>query len=135
MWIYDKTSKLYNLANNFYTNISDKINTPNHRVKISKEFSVLRKNTMPDLLIEIYFMSNSTVENNLTSAKYIKDIADTISSTLLSFLNKLISNVSIFSNGFIVGEMSKANFYRVCIGAFNDKNSTIKHIVNIKRCK
>lgn len=87
MWIYDKTSKLYNLANNLYTNISDKINTHNHRVKISKDFLVLRKTTMPDLLIEIYFMSNNAVENNLTSPKYIKDIADTISSTLLSFVN------------------------------------------------
>ena len=112
VWVYDKSSKLYNLANKLSTNISSKINTPNRGVKISKEFSVLRKTTMPALLIEIDFISNSTVENNLTSSRYIKDIADTISSTLLSFVNKSISNDVVF--------------YRVCIGAFNDKNNAMK---------
>ena len=112
VWVYDKSSKLYNLANKLSTNISNKINTPNRGVKISKEFSVLRKTTMPALLIEIDFISNSTVENNLTSSRYIKDIADTISSTLLSFVNKSISNDVVF--------------YRVCIGAFNDKNNAMK---------
>lgn len=112
VWVYDKSSKLYNLANKLSTNISSKINTPNRGVKVSKEFSVLRKTTMPALLIEIDFISNSTVENNLTSSRYIKDIADTISSTLLSFVNKSISNDVVF--------------YRVCIGAFNDKNNAMK---------
>lgn len=126
VWVYDKNSKLYNLSNNLCKNISNKINTPNRGVKISKEFSVLRKTKMPALLIEIDFISNLTVENNLSSSKYIKDIADTISSTLLSFVNKSITNDGIFSNGFIVGDMSKANFYRVCIGAFNDKNNAVK---------
>lgn len=112
VWVYDKTSKLYNLAHNLSTNISNKINTPNRGVKISKDFSVLRKTKMPALLIEIDFISNSTVENSLTSPKYIKDIADTISSTLLSFVNKSINDDGVF--------------YRVCIGAFNDKNNAIK---------
>lgn len=49
----NKTSKLYNLANNISTNISNKINTPNSGVKISKDFSVLRKTKMHALLIEI----------------------------------------------------------------------------------
>ena len=112
VWVYDKNSKLYNLSNNLCKNISNKINTPNRGVKISKEFSVLRKTTMPALLIEIDFISNPLVENNLKSSKYIKNIADTISSTLLSFVNKSITNDGIF--------------YRVCIGAFNDKNNAIK---------
>ncbi len=107
VWVYDKNSKLYNLSNNLCKNISNKINTPNRGVKISKEFSVLRKTKMPALLIEIDFISNLIVENNLSSSKYIKDIADTISSTLLSFVNKSITNDGIFSNGFIVGDMSK----------------------------
>ena len=125
VWVYDKNSKLYNLSNNLCKNLSNKINTPNRGVKISKEFSVLRKTKMPALLIEIDFISNLTVENNLSSNKYIKDIADTISSTLLSFVNKSINNDSNFSNQFILDDINKTNFYKVCIGAFKDKNNAI----------
>lgn len=34
------------------------------------------------------FISNIEVENNLKCSKYIKEISDTISTTLLTFLNK-----------------------------------------------
>ena len=112
VWVYDKSSKLYNLATQISTNISNKIKTPNRGVKISKDFSVLRKTKMPALLIEIYFISNKEVENNLTSSKYIEDIANTISASLLSFVNKSITTC----------ENDKI-LYRVCIGAFNDKSN------------
>ena len=111
-WVYDKSSKLYNLATQISTNLSNKINTPNRGVKISKDFSVLRKTKMPALLIEIDFISNKEVENNLTSSKYIQDIANTISSSLLSFVNKSMTT----------NEDSKV-LYRVCIGAFNEKSN------------
>ncbi|MGL5328381.1 MAG: N-acetylmuramoyl-L-alanine amidase [Peptostreptococcaceae bacterium] len=112
VWVYDKNSKLYNLSTNLCKNISSKTNTPNRGVKISKDFSVLRKTKMPALLIEIDFISNLEVEGNLASSNYIKDVAGTISSTLLSFVNKSINNDGIF--------------YRVCIGSFNDKNNAVK---------
>ena len=66
---------------------------------------------MPALLIEIDFISNSEVENKLRDNKYLKDISDTISSTLLSFVNK-----SIVDDGVL---------YRVCIGAFKNKDNAI----------
>lgn len=72
---------------------------------------VLRKTKIPALLIEIDFISNSTVENNLASPKYIKDIADSISSTLLSFVDKSIIDDNAL--------------YRVCIGAFKDKTNAV----------
>ncbi len=112
VWVYDKSSKLYNLATQISTNLSNKINTPNRGVKISKDFSVLRKTNMPALLIEIDFISNKEVENNLTSSKYIQDISNTISTTLLSFVNK---SMTTCENDKIL--------YRVCIGAFNDKSN------------
>lgn len=112
VWVYDEKSKLYTLSKNICSNLSKTINTPNRGVKISKDFSVLRKTKIPALLIEIDFISNNGVEASLSSSKYIKDIADSISSTLLSFVNK-----SIFDDGI---------FYRVCIGAFNDKNNAVK---------
>lgn len=114
VWVYDKNSKVYPLAKTICSNLSKTINTPNRGVKISKDFFVLRKTKMPALLIEIDFISNSVVENNLASPKYIKDIADSISSTLLSFVDKSI-----------IDEMSNSNFYRVCIGAFKDKTNAV----------
>ena len=111
VWVYDEKSKVYNLSKNICTNLSKDINTPNRVVKISKNFSVLRKTKMPSLLIEIDFISNSTVETSLQSEKYIKDIANTISSTLLAFVNKSIVDDDVF--------------YRVCIGAFKEKSNAI----------
>ena len=110
VWVYDKSSKLYNLATQISTNISNKIKTPNRGVKISKDFSVLRKTAMPALLIEIDFISNKEVENNLS--KYIQDIANTISASLLSFVNKSMTT-----------NQTSQVLYRVCIGAFNEKSN------------
>ena len=89
---------------------------------------------MPSLLIEVDFISNKEVENNLINEKYLKDIADTISSTLLSFVNKSIVDDKVFSNGSIcstskdtiIGDMNEVNFYRVCIGSFNNKDNSSK---------
>ena len=66
---------------------------------------------MPSLLIEIDFISNKEVENNLRNDNHLKNIADTISSTLLSFVNKSIVNDGVF--------------YRVCIGSFNNKDNAV----------
>ena len=89
VWVYDEKSKVYTLSKNICTNLSKAINTLNRGVKVSKKFSVLRKTKMPALLIEIDFISNPSVESNLASEKYIKDISSSISSTLLSFANNL----------------------------------------------
>ena len=112
VWVYDEKSKLYPLSKDICSNLSKTINTPNRGVKISKSFSVLRKTKMPALLIEIDFISNSSVEASLKSDKYIKDISDTISKSLLAFVNKSIVDDGVF--------------YRVCIGAFKDETTAIE---------
>ena len=112
VWVYDEKSKLYTLSKDICSNLSKTINTPNRGVKISKSFSVLRKTKMPALLIEIDFISNSSVEASLKSDKYIKDISDSISKSLLAFVNKSIVDDGIF--------------YRVCICEFKDKNDAIQ---------
>ena len=111
VWVYDEKSKVYNLAKNICTNLSKDINTPNRGVKISKNFSVLRKTKMPSLLIEIDFISNSTVENYFKNDTYIKSIANSISNSLLAFVNKPIVDDN-FS-------------YCVCIGKFKDKDTAL----------
>ena len=112
VWVYDEKSKLYALSKDICSNLSKTINTPNRGVKISKSFSVLRKTKMPALLIEIDFISNSSVEASLKSDKYIKDISDSISKSLLAFVNKSIVDDGVF--------------YRVCIGEFKDKTTAIQ---------
>ena len=111
VWLYDENSKLQTLANSLCNNLATKMNTPNRGVKYSKKLSVLKNSKMPALLIEIDFISNKEVENYLRNDKNLKNISDTISSTLLSFVNK-----SIIDDGV---------FYRVCIGSFSNKDNAV----------
>ena len=111
VWLYDDNSKLQTLANNLCNNLATKMNTPNRGVKYSKKLAVLKNTKMPALLIEIDFISNKEVENYLRNDKNLKNISDTISSTLLSFVNKSIVNDGVF--------------YRVCIGSFNNKDNAV----------
>ena len=66
---------------------------------------------MPALLIEIDFISHSTVENSLKNATYIKTIANSISNSLLAFVNKPIVDDN-FS-------------YCICTGKFKDKDTAL----------
>ena len=111
VWLYDENSKLQTLANNLCNNLATKMNTPSRGVKYSKKLAVLKNSKMPALLIEIDFISNKEVENYLRNDKNLKNISDTISSTLLSFVNKSIVNDGVF--------------YRVCIGSFNNKDNAV----------
>ena len=111
VWLYDENSKLQTLANSLCNNLATKMNTPNRGVKYSKKLAVLKNSKMPALLIEIDFISNKEVENYLRNDKNLKNISDTISSTLLSFVNK-----SIIDDGV---------FYRVCIGSFSNKDNAV----------
>ena len=120
VWLYNENSKLKNLANNLCNNLSTKMDTPNRGVKYSKNLSVLKNTKMPSLLIEIDFISNKEVENNLRNDNHLKSIADTISSTLLSFVNK----------DFVEDKV----FYRVCIGSFSNKDNAV-NLKNEAICK
>ena len=111
VWIYNENSKLQTLANNLCNNLATKMNTPNRGIKYSKKLAVLKNTKMPALLIEIDFISNKEVENYLRNDKNLKNISDTISSTLLSFVNKSIVDDGVF--------------YRVCIGSFSNKDNAV----------
>ena len=111
VWIYNENSKLQTLANSLCNNLATKMNTPNRGVKYSKKLSVLKNSKMPALLIEIDFISNKEVEKSLRNDIYLKNITYTISSTLLSFVNKDFVDDKVF--------------YRVCIGSFNNKDNAV----------
>ena len=65
VWVYDENSKLKTLANSICTNLSTKLNTPRRGIKYSKKLAVLKNTKMPALLIEVDFISNREIENNL----------------------------------------------------------------------
>ncbi|MDU6114982.1 MAG: N-acetylmuramoyl-L-alanine amidase [Paeniclostridium sordellii] len=116
-WVYDSNSKIYNLAKNLSSNLSTNLKTPNRGVKESKKFSVLKNSKMPALIIEIDFISNPEVESLCSNDSYIKNVADTIASTLLSFVGKDI----VFDD-----DMSQSKLYKVCIGAFKNKSNATR---------
>ena len=120
VWLYNENIKLKNLANNLCNNLSTKMDTPNRGVKYSKNLSVLKNTKMPALLIEIDFISNKEVEKSLRNDNHLKNISDTISSTLLSFVNKSIVEDKVF--------------YRVCIGSFSNKDNAV-NLKNEAICK
>lgn len=111
VWIYDSNSKVYTLAKNLCSNLSSNLKTPNRGVKESKKFSVIKNSKMPALLIEIDFISNPQIEALCSNEFHIKNIADTIASTLLSFVGKEI--------------VEDGPFYKICIGAFKDRNNAV----------
>lgn len=117
-WVYDSNSKIYNLAQNLSSNLSTNLKTPNRGVKESKKFAVLKNSKMPALIIEIDFISNPEIESLCANKSYIKNVADTIASTLLSFIGK---------DGYLVTDhIEDSNLYKVCIGAFKDKNNATR---------
>ena len=111
VWIYDLNNKVSTLANNLCSNLSTNLKTINRGVKESKKFAVLKNSKMPAILIEIDFISNSEIEALCSDKFYIKNVADTISSTILAFVGKEI--------------IDDYPLYRVCIGSFNNKANAI----------
>ncbi|MEN2256363.1 N-acetylmuramoyl-L-alanine amidase [Paraclostridium benzoelyticum] len=68
-WIYDTNNKICKLTTNLSSNLSNKLNTTNRGVKISKKFSVLKHSKMPAVIIEIDFISNNSVEASCSDDK------------------------------------------------------------------
>lgn len=84
VWVYDKSSRLYNTSQSICNNLSKALNTPNRGVTVSKSFSVLRKSKMPALLVEVDFISNPLVEDVCTSYDYCYIVANNICNCLLN---------------------------------------------------
>ena len=83
VWVYDKYSRLYNTSQSICNSLSKALNTPNRGVKVSKNFTVLKKSKMPALLVEVDFISNSIVEDVCTSYDYCYVVAKNICDKLL----------------------------------------------------
>ena len=83
-------------------------------VKLSQKLSVLKNTDMPAALIEVDFISNVNAEKDLKVSSNIKAVALAIRDNLIDLfeLESVTSDV----------------LYKVCIGAYKDKNNAINQV-------
>ncbi|MEG2985870.1 MAG: N-acetylmuramoyl-L-alanine amidase, partial [Peptostreptococcaceae bacterium] len=80
-------------------------------VKFNKEFTVLRDTRMPACLVEIDFISNKDAEKDLKVSGNIKAVAAAIKDNLIDL--------------FGLKELDNDILYKVCVGAYRDKNNAL----------
>ena len=93
VYVYNTSSKIYTLANNICKKICESIGTVNRGVKTAN-FSVLRNTTMPAMLIETAFISNSEDAKKLKNNQ--NEIVEAIFSQIVSYygLTQIINNAN-----------------------------------------
>ena len=98
--------------------VANIFNARNRGVKQSQKLSVLKNTNMPAALIEVDFISNVNAERDLNVSSNIKAVALVIRDNLIDLfgLEAVASDV----------------LYKVCIGAFKDKNNAINQVILAK---
>ncbi|MGL5694104.1 MAG: N-acetylmuramoyl-L-alanine amidase family protein [Peptostreptococcaceae bacterium] len=119
VWQYsNKNEKLNKFSNGLCADVSKILNIRNRGLKISKELSVLRNTTMPAALIEVDFISNAQAEKDLKVSVNIKAIAVAIKNNLVKLFELEVS--------------TNDTWYKVCIGAYRDKNNALNQVKSAK---
>ena len=115
VWQYSNTNeKLNKFSNGLCTDVSKILNIRNRGLKLSKELSVLRNTTMPAALIEVDFISNAQAEKDLKVNANIKAVAAAIKNNLVKLFELEVS--------------TNDTLYKVCIGAYRDKNNALNQV-------
>lgn len=115
VWQYsNKNEKLNKFSNGLCTDVSKILNIRNRGLKLSKELSVLRNTTMPAALIEVDFISNVQAEKDLKVSDNIKAVAVAIKNNLVKLFELEVS--------------TNDTLYKVCIGAYRDKNNALNQV-------
>ena len=115
VWQYlNKNEKLNKFSNGLCNDVSNIFNIRNRDLKLSKELSVLRNTTMPAALIEIDFISNAQAEKDLNVSANIKAVALAIKNNLVELFDLEVS--------------TNNTLYKVCIGAYRDKNNAMDQL-------
>ena len=115
IWQYSNENyKLNKFSSGVCEDISKIFNIRNRGVKLSKELSVLKNTNMPASLIEIDFISNIDAEKDLKVSDNIKSIALAIKNNLIKLLELELS--------------TNDTLYKVCIGAYKDKNNAMNQV-------
>ena len=119
VWQYsNKNDKLNKFSNGLCEDVAKIFNVRNRGVKLSQKLSVLKNTNMPAALIEVDFISNVNAEKDLNISSNIKAVALAIRDNLIDLfgLEAVTSDV----------------LYKVCIGAFKDKNNAINQVILAK---
>lgn len=115
VWQYsDGNENINKFSKRLCNDISKIFNIRNRGLKFSKELSVLKNTKMPAALIEVDFISNSQAEKDLKVSENIRAVALAIKNNLLRLLGLEANESEIL--------------YRVCIGAYREKNNAIKQV-------
>lgn len=115
VWEYSMgIKKLDDFSNGLCEDISKLFNIRNRGIKLSKELSVLKHTKMPAALVEVDFISNIEGEKALKDSNNIKAIAVAIRNNLIKLfeLEAPINDI----------------LYKVCIGAYRDKNNALNQV-------
>lgn len=119
VWQYDnRNEKLINFSEELCEDVGKIFNIRNRGVKFSKELYVLRNTNMPACLIEVDFVSNKDAENDLKASINIKSVATAIMKNILTLYDL---------------DVKEDVLYKVCIGAYNDKNNAINQTALAKQ--
>lgn len=119
VWQYDADSKRLNdFSKGVCNDISKVLDIRNRGVKYNKNFTVLKNTKMPACLIEVDFISNMDAERDLKDRDKIKAIAKVITDNLVDLYN--------------LQKVEEDNLYKVCIGAFRDRNNAINQVKEAK---
>ena len=119
VWQYSNTNeKLNKFSNGLCSDVSKILNIRNRGLKLSKQLSVLRNTTMPAALIEVDFLSNPQAEKDLKVNANIKAVAMAIKNNLVKLFGLEVS--------------TSDTLYRVCIGAYRDKNNALNQVKSAK---
>ncbi|MGL5316032.1 MAG: N-acetylmuramoyl-L-alanine amidase family protein [Peptostreptococcaceae bacterium] len=115
VWQYSNSNeKLNKFSNGLCTDVSKILNIRNRGLKLSKELSVLRNTTMPAALIEVDFISNAQAEKDLKVNTNVRAIAVAIKNNLVKLFDLEMA--------------TDDTWYKVCIGAYRDKNNALNQV-------
>ena len=115
VWQYsNKNDKLNKFSKNLCEDVAKIFNVRNRGVKLSQKLSVLKNTDMPAALIEVDFISNVNAEKDLNISSNIKAVALAVKDNLIDLfeLESVASDV----------------LYKVCIGAYKDRNNAINQV-------
>ena len=110
----NKNDKLNKFSNGLCEDVANIFNARNRGVKLSQKLSVLKNTNMPAALIEVDFISNVNAENDLNVSSNIKAVALAVRDNLIDLLG--------------LEPVTSDVLYKVCIGAYKDKNNAINQV-------
>lgn len=120
VWQYSNTNeKLNKFSNGLCADVSKILNIRNRGLKLSKELSILRNTTMPAALIEVDFISNAQSEKDLKVNANVRALAIAIKNNLVQLFDLEVS--------------TSDTLYKVCIGAYRDKNNALNQVEQAKK--